>query len=86
MISLVHHLPAAIIHSLLLQLKLSVPLPNGQAVGHRTILSLALPGVYLQQGPNTLADVASPIGLNFAASTVFEQSLHLGTVGRRALS
>jgi hypothetical protein len=47
MIRLIHHLPAPVIHRLLLQLQLPEFFPNGKTVEYGTIVSLALPGVYL---------------------------------------
>lgn len=84
MIRLIHHLPAPIIHRLLLQLELLVSFSNGQAVGYRTMFSLTLPSVNLEEGPNAFADIAPAVCFDLAPITVFEKSLHLGTVGRGA--
>ena len=85
MIRLIHHLPTPIIHSLLLQLKLSVALPNCHTVGYRTVLLLTLPRMDLEKSPDAFTNITSSIRLNLAPSTVLEKSLHLGTVGRCTL-
>ena len=84
MIGLVHHLSAPIIHCLLLQLKMPEFFSNGQAVGNRAIVGLTLSSVNLEEGPDAFADIAPAVCFDLATITVFEKSLHLGTVGRVA--
>ena len=67
-----------------MQLELLVSFSNGQAVGYRTMFSLTLPSVNLEEGPNAFADIAPAVCFDLAPITVFEKSLHLGTVGRGA--
>jgi hypothetical protein len=86
MVSLIHHLPAPIIHCLLLQLKLSVSFSNGKAIRYEAVVCLALPGMNLEKGPDAFTDIAPAVRLDFATCTVFEKPLHLGTVGRGTLS
>jgi hypothetical protein len=80
MICLIHHLPAPIIHCLVFQLK-PVTFLNGQTVGYRKTGSLTLPSVNLEENPNAFADIAPASCFDLASITVFEKSLHLGTVG-----
>ena len=78
---MIHHLPSPIIHCLLLQLKLPVPLSYGHAVGDGAIIRFALPGVNLKKGPDAFTDIAPAIRLDLAPCPVFEQSFHLRAVG-----
>ena len=55
----IHLLPSAIIHCPLLQLKLTNALSNCNALRDRTIRILAMLSVNPQQGPNSLANLAS---------------------------
>lgn len=50
--------------------------------GHGTIVCLALPSVNLEEGPDAFADIAPAVCFDLATITVFEKSLHRGTVGR----
>mmetsp|Transcript_9995 Transcript_9995/g.17981 ORF Transcript_9995/g.17981 Transcript_9995/m.17981 type:complete len:207 (+) Transcript_9995:161-781(+) len=85
MISLIHHLPTPIIHCLLLQLKLPVPLTNSHTIRHGAVISLTLPGVNLKKGPDAFTNITPTIRLNLAPRTMFEQSFHLRAIGRCAL-
>ena len=38
--------------------------------------------MYLEQRPDTLADIASSHGLDGALGSMFQQAFHLGAIGR----
>lgn len=81
----IHLLSSTVIHRLLLFLELTNALTNRHAVryGARHILTLAR--VNLKQSPDSLAHVATTSRLDLTLGSVFQKTLHLGAIGRRAL-
>jgi len=77
----IHFLPPSVVHGLLLLLQLSYPLTNGHTIRHWTRRGLTLARMDLQKRPNSFADIATPRRFDLALSSVFQQSLHLCTVG-----
>lgn len=80
----VHFEAAAIVHGLLLLLKLAHLLADCNALWDGTLRFLALLGMNAQQGPNALANLTSALNLLRANAGMAEVVLHLGAVGRRA--
>ena len=72
MVSLIHHLATAIVHCLLLQLKLPVPFTNRHTIWYWAIICLALSGVDLKKGPDPFTDIASAICLDLAPRSMLK--------------
>lgn len=80
----IHFLASAIVHCLLLLLELAESFSNRHTVWYWTCSCLALSRMQLKQSPDSLAHMTATRGLHLALSSMLQQPLHLGAIGRWA--
>ena len=80
----VHLQATAVVHGLLLLLKLAHLLADGGTLRDGTIIVLALLSVDTQKGPDSFTDSTAALNLDSAYAGVLQVILHLGAISRRA--